>query len=299
MDIIYLTGTGFGFHAMAAPVAVQQYFDKRRSTATGILLAGNSVGSFIWPPLVERLIQMYTWRGALVIQSAIYLNGFVIAGLLRPFPQREVKPSLSVDGGLPSKIDAEVVMLPPDTIDQDAGNVHETLSSLHVDKTNSLPMTATRPYPEVTSLQSNHYQNTVTSRGCKSKLRTFSLVTGLSLMKDPVFFLLCLGTFCLQIGHMGVVSFLPLRGVTVWATKEKAALLASIFGAFGGMGRICMGVIGDRISGKRALLSGVAGLVTGAMSIMSVWLPSYTSIACFAALYGAIGGELHITQLCN
>ena len=66
--------------------AVQQWFDKRRGLAIGLLMAAASVGSFMWPPLGTYLIQVYGWQGAILIISAMQLNGIVFGLFLRPMP---------------------------------------------------------------------------------------------------------------------------------------------------------------------------------------------------------------------
>ena len=65
-------------------VTVGHYFKKRRALATGIAVCGSGVGGFIFAPLSQFLIDMYTWKGAMWVISAISLNGVVIATLLRP-----------------------------------------------------------------------------------------------------------------------------------------------------------------------------------------------------------------------
>ena len=65
-------------------VTVGYYFTKRRALATGIALAGSGVGSISFAPLLEYLIDLYSWKGAMWIVSAICLNGVVMGALFRP-----------------------------------------------------------------------------------------------------------------------------------------------------------------------------------------------------------------------
>ncbi|WAR27765.1 MOT12-like protein [Mya arenaria] len=57
---------------------------KKRALATGIAVCGSGIGSIVFAPLSEFLIEKYTWKGAMMIISAIVLNGIPIAALLRP-----------------------------------------------------------------------------------------------------------------------------------------------------------------------------------------------------------------------
>lgn len=60
------------------------YFEKRRSFANALALAGASLGCLIIPPVMTVLIENYTVWGALILYSAIVLHGCVAALLLRP-----------------------------------------------------------------------------------------------------------------------------------------------------------------------------------------------------------------------
>jgi len=77
-------GAGLGLLYLPAIVSVGHYFKKRRALATGIAVCGSGIGGFVFAPLSEFLIETYTWQGAMIIISAIVLNGIPIAALLRP-----------------------------------------------------------------------------------------------------------------------------------------------------------------------------------------------------------------------
>ncbi|XP_033724502.1 monocarboxylate transporter 13-like isoform X1 [Pecten maximus] len=86
MILLYGIVGGFGFGLMYIPsiVIVGIYFDKRRALATGIAMCGSGIGCFAFAPIYEVLLTKYGWRGALLIMSAITLNGTVAASLFRP-----------------------------------------------------------------------------------------------------------------------------------------------------------------------------------------------------------------------
>ena len=88
-------------------VTVQNYFDKRRSLATGIAVAGTGAGVFIMAPLIQYLIERYTWRGALLLEGGLLLNLMPFALLLRPLhkPQQQIKqPKTSTRKEIRSKL---------------------------------------------------------------------------------------------------------------------------------------------------------------------------------------------------
>ena len=55
---------GFGSSATFAPLLadISHWFTRRRGIAVAICAAGNYLGGAIWPPVVQRLIEMYGWR---------------------------------------------------------------------------------------------------------------------------------------------------------------------------------------------------------------------------------------------
>lgn len=67
----------------AAIVAVTYYFEKRRALATGLTVCGSGIGTFVFAPLIDALIDHYEWKGALLILSAILLNLVVCGALMR------------------------------------------------------------------------------------------------------------------------------------------------------------------------------------------------------------------------
>ena len=60
------------------------YFDKRRTMALGIASSGAGIGTFVIAPLIDRLIETYSWRGATWILAGICLNCMICGILLRP-----------------------------------------------------------------------------------------------------------------------------------------------------------------------------------------------------------------------
>ena len=68
-------------------VIVQQYFRKKRVLASGIALLGVSIGYIAGGPLTQFLLDMYGWRGTLIILAGLTLHNFLIGFLFRALPQ--------------------------------------------------------------------------------------------------------------------------------------------------------------------------------------------------------------------
>lgn len=74
-------GFGLSLCYVAAVVIVAYYFDKRRSFATGLSVCGSGIGTFIFAPLTQILIDEYGWRGTTLILSGLFLN-MTVCGML-------------------------------------------------------------------------------------------------------------------------------------------------------------------------------------------------------------------------
>ncbi|XP_033759685.1 monocarboxylate transporter 13-like [Pecten maximus] len=79
-----ITGVGCGLTFIPGSVAVARYFTKRRNIAMGVAGAGSGIGSFAFPPIINYLTEIYSWRGMFMILSGISLNMCVFALLYRP-----------------------------------------------------------------------------------------------------------------------------------------------------------------------------------------------------------------------
>lgn len=78
-----IAGFGLSLCYVAAVVIVAYYFDKRRSLATGISVCGSGVGTFLFSPIIQYLIEHYGWRGATLILAGIFLNMCICGCLMR------------------------------------------------------------------------------------------------------------------------------------------------------------------------------------------------------------------------
>jgi len=65
-------------------ICIHYYFDKRRSLASGIAHAGTGLGIFGVGPLWRWLMDLYGWRGMLLVYGRIMLNCAALGALHRP-----------------------------------------------------------------------------------------------------------------------------------------------------------------------------------------------------------------------
>lgn len=81
-----LAGFGLSLCYVASVVIVAYYFDKRRSFATGLAVCGSGIGTFIFAPLIQLLLDEYGWRGTTLILAGLFLNLIVCGALMRDLP---------------------------------------------------------------------------------------------------------------------------------------------------------------------------------------------------------------------
>lgn len=60
------------------------YFNKRRALANGICVSGTAAGSFVFPMLIEYLIQNFGFHGTILILGGCMLHVCISATLYRP-----------------------------------------------------------------------------------------------------------------------------------------------------------------------------------------------------------------------
>ena len=95
--LTYGLGVGIGVACGYVPMvaAVGQWFERRRTAALGVAVAGIGVGTLITAPLAEWLIDHYGWRTTYVILAAgaAVALGAASLGALRPPTQQADTPS--------------------------------------------------------------------------------------------------------------------------------------------------------------------------------------------------------------
>uniref|UniRef100_A0A0R3S5T5 MFS domain-containing protein n=1 Tax=Elaeophora elaphi TaxID=1147741 RepID=A0A0R3S5T5_9BILA len=80
----FLGGAGFGLIYLPSIVTVGYYFEKKRSIATGIAVAGSGVGTFVLPPLCIVLINQFGWEIAICSLGALSFSSTIYGLLYRP-----------------------------------------------------------------------------------------------------------------------------------------------------------------------------------------------------------------------
>ena len=93
-------------------VIVNIYFEKNRGVAQSIMSAGSGIGMIVMSPVVEKILTVYDWRGALIIMAGLLLQLCVACALYRPPKVMNTQITTQNDsqslGGKPSNIEIVV-----------------------------------------------------------------------------------------------------------------------------------------------------------------------------------------------
>ena len=81
-------GVGLGLCYIPAISVVGLHFEKRRTLAMGMAVAGLGAGSMVFPPVIRYLDHVYAWKGAILVTAGLVLHIMVFASVYRPAPKR-------------------------------------------------------------------------------------------------------------------------------------------------------------------------------------------------------------------
>ena len=89
---IIITGFGFSLCNISTLSIVPMFFEgSTRLVCLGFVTMGTGVGAMIFPALLHFLVDIYTWRGALLITSGIVFQMCISAALSTPSRDKKAK----------------------------------------------------------------------------------------------------------------------------------------------------------------------------------------------------------------
>lgn len=86
IGLLSAAGSGAGSFSVLIGAAAQRLPLEKRGMASGIINAGGSFGQFLFAPLLQKLILVFGWMGAMWSLALITLAALPLAGLLRRQP---------------------------------------------------------------------------------------------------------------------------------------------------------------------------------------------------------------------
>ncbi|XP_041830363.1 monocarboxylate transporter 12-B isoform X2 [Melanotaenia boesemani] len=252
-----LTGLGFALSYTPTVALVGCYFQQRKALAYGIAMSGSGIGTFVLASVVQLLIELYSWRGALLILSAFVANLCVCGALLRPITvQKEEKTC-----------DTELTVKPSNQ------SKHSLLPSAKLSAPPSLPL-----------------ENPTPRRRCFSSC--FLSSEEYRFLKTPDFLGLAASFLFLASGCSLPFVYLVPYALSVGVDHQHAAFLMSILGVINIVGNVTFGWLTDRRCLKPHRLSCyvLSVVLEGLCCLFTPLLRSFTLLVPFAILYGYFDG---------
>ncbi|GAB6026880.1 hypothetical protein CHUAL_013525 [Chamberlinius hualienensis] len=175
------TGAGLGITTNASLVILSQYFRKRFGIATGITMASYSSGRLIFAPVMQYLLEIYDYRGVLLILGGMNLNVVVGALLFQPVSRHLIEQRIQ------------------SSIKKSKENNSKSLSTPN-DSEAANTLISTQNSSTVAAEKLNNYANKSSDQmtGCCNKGPLKSLK--FSQLKQPIFYIIlisgCLNNVC-------------------------------------------------------------------------------------------------------
>ncbi|KAL5019054.1 hypothetical protein ScPMuIL_004776 [Solemya velum] len=293
-----IAGFGVSFPYFTSTVTVALYFTKKRSLANGIAECGGGVGTFVFAPLVEVLVDMYGWRGALLVLSAIAGNIVVCGALLRPISQR----NCSVDKDhVPRNTKNSDDLALHDMVHNDHINLN-TLGSIgtHEDNDSLVQIDSTTSIDDDPAM---HINSSIgdkkgsisdTSKGHKLVIIRFFTrwkkhplaSVDFSVFRNHIFLCFTLTNFILYFWYDVPYVFLVDRSARLGMAEADAALLLSILGILHVVGNLLYGYAGDRESVNKQIVYSISLILCGVILSFIPTTTNYLALAVISGFYG-------------
>ncbi|KAM7381005.1 hypothetical protein PAMA_012036 [Pampus argenteus] len=272
-----LTGLGFALCYTPTIVMVSCYFQRRKALAYGIAMSGSGIGTFVLAPAVQMLIELYSWRGALLILSAFVSNLCVCGALLRPITVLEEDGEEATPGrdrlGNVSKHDSELTT----KVSKESDSLLSSCTSLPPSLP-SLPPLLGSPAPQLQR------------RWCFSSCFLSSQEYRFLLLPD--FLGLAVSFLFLASGCSLPFVYLVPYALSIGISHQHAAFLMSILGVIDIVGNITFGWLTDRrcLKPYRVACYVFSVWMEGLCCLFTPLLRSFPLLVPFAVLYGYFDG---------
>ena len=305
---------------------IGQFFDKRRSLANGIAMAGGSIGQLVLPPLITHLVERYSFRGAVLIIAGILLNASVGAMLFTPisFYRKKVdkkRPSsIYIKNDLKSKTDESAGSSLMKS--QEDLKASKSMTSVFTDvysvdfnspiyaSTGSLYFSPNRDTPaEVVHAKNKEMSDTIPepyNTGLKPSLRdilhaTFCCCVTCKKHNGPVmwdwrlftnalFIIYIIGTSTGNAGYVDIFMFIPPYFKDIGLMKRETAMLLAVGGGSDLFGRLLGGWFADLGFIKRHNIMAVCMGFTGVVIFTMLFFPGFASSMVLIIVLGFTGG---------
>ncbi|KAJ6215728.1 hypothetical protein RDWZM_010228 [Blomia tropicalis] len=285
-----LVGTGMGLMFLPQVTIVTEWFDRRLAFATGIAVCGSGFGMAFFALISDWLIEMFAWRGAmLILAGTMALCAISSATFIEP-PykqwQRRRQRQLPLKCSAKNKNNVKKTTTTTKTIDRSI--MINSINHTNLDvKTLPLPSSIERISSTNNKNEKNKNKKTKTNNKATLIHRAIGEALNFSVMKDRTFLYFVIAN---SIGS--VVYYVPMLITTdrvvrseMGNTRDGATLMV-FFGLANGLSRTGFGYISDWKNINRVFLYSAAVM---SMGIIVAGTNLANTLASMQLLYIAFG----------
>ncbi|XP_014771722.1 monocarboxylate transporter 12 [Octopus bimaculoides] len=314
-----LGGIGMGLIYLPAIVCVGFYFEKRRSFATGLAVCGAGIGTFIFAPLSQFLLEFYGWKGAVLISAGLILNCILCGALFKPLPKTKIpKETISPvsektfqNGNIKKR--KELSVTPDEIVNLTKSENNLATRKLSIDSRHSqysvggtrsrisrrsfsgsslLNVSVFQSHASVISMSvlSLHEQGQP-SGGCWKETKTiFQQTLNPVLLTDPIFVIFLISNFFISVGYIVPYIYIPDYALEKNLNPNNAAMLVSVIGVSNTFGRVVFGYLSDNPRINRIILYATSLVICGIGTLVFPFLEIYPLQIFYSVIFGIFTG---------
>uniref|UniRef100_A0A8C6UCN4 Solute carrier family 16 member 12a n=1 Tax=Neogobius melanostomus TaxID=47308 RepID=A0A8C6UCN4_9GOBI len=300
-----VTGLGFALSYTPTVAMVGNYFHERKALAYGIGLSGSGIGTFILSPAVQLLIELYSWRGALLVLGGFVANLCVCGALLRPIKPKskpddrkwETNIAASKDFVTPGRDSQNNKVMCSDLTKEDLAQLDRNNSNNNKAVENNI-VDCMNQKNKVSDTEHQTFLVCDAKLTHRAKLQTcvchlcLETKKELSFLLHPDFLIFLVSVLFMAFGCSTPLVYLVPYALSVGVEHQSAAFLMSIFGISSILGNITFGWITDKPCLRKYLLLNymAAILVEGLCCMFLPFLQSFPVLAVCVVVYGYFDG---------
>ncbi|KAG1686306.1 Monocarboxylate transporter 14 [Nymphon striatum] len=269
-------GTGFGMMYCSSIVIIGHYFDKKQGLAMGITTSGSGIGTFIIPPLVQKLIEVYGLSGTVLIIGGMLLNGLVFGALMKPVNSGERIDLTSQINSPKDKTETSVKVLENN---KDVSSFRKASNCFANDNSGIDQLKA----PDIGGSQ--RISKTITK-----PILIFIRLTGLDLLKNPLILLIVTSSSLAMLGFFVPYVYIPKNAENKGIDPSLSVYLISVIGIANTFGRsfFLMSLILSLSISTAAYITLTPAILIDILGISK--LPTAFGIVClFRGIFSIIG----------
>ncbi|KAK8757841.1 hypothetical protein V5799_004527 [Amblyomma americanum] len=258
-----LAGFGSGIVYAMNPVLISEHFVKHQTLATGVCFAGSTLGSFVFPKLIEKLIAHYGFQEAMLVFGALILNAAAFSLFLRQ----------------------------PRWLRRCDTSVESLITVESSDEKSSPPLPYVIPMFPNNASKNPQAAPDVQAVALRQKRHRSSVLSGLDVLRIPMLYLVMYSAVAFNLGYDCYNSLLVDFAVDKGIEQSSAVTMTSLSSLADLVGRLGLPVIVDRQLLKRRTMMAIVLALVGAMYVVFPQCEDYGSLFALASAVAFLLGS--------